>query len=120
MPVLLPNTVYDIEVNYHWQNANDRVAYQRAFASTDSNVERRIAQALLTANPQTANIEIQVNMNQPAMPPKFGYDMSERTIVDILEGELDDSRSHINDFHTTDFSGRQGAYEGTSMPAVVW
>jgi len=109
------DTIYD--QTHVWQNMHDRVSYQRILGETDHPVARRIATALLTANPMTANIEIQVNMNRPYNPPRQGYNVEQKDIFDILNVDRND---HVNDRPPTDFSGHNGAWEGTSMPAVVW
>lgn len=109
------DTIYD--QTHTWQNMNDRVAYQRVLGEEDHPVARRIATALLTANPMTANVEIQVNMNRPLVPARQGYNVDELSIFDVLDV---DRTSHDDDRPPTDFSGSNGSWEGTSMPAVVW
>lgn len=119
MPVQLADTLYDD--THTWQNANDRVAYQRAFEAADTNTDRKIAQALLTANPLTSNIEIQVNMNQPPIPKRLGIGVEPPTIIDILNNDLDRSEP-VNTSLWNDFSGSNGSYEGTERPYLssVW
>ena len=120
MPVMLPETVYDTDVNFHWMNAHDRVSYQREFEQGDIQAKKR-AQALITANPLTTNLEIQVNMCQPPVPDRFGYDRTPKTISDVLDGDFYPDGSHINDSATTDFSGSNGAFSGTDLPSIpVW
>jgi hypothetical protein len=120
MPVLLPETIYDIDANYHWQNANDRVAYEREmFGGTYE--ERTAAQALMTANPQTPNAEITANLDHPFIPAKYGYDTDQITIDDILAGPLTQNRGHVADYHTTDFSGRVSGRDCTEIPSLpLW
>ncbi len=118
--LLYPPTVYDIDANYHWQNANDREMYKRAFFEGDRE-ERRCAQALMTASPTTSNAEISANLDNPFTPDRFGYDNNQITIDDILSGPLADSRSHVADYHTNDFSGRKAGRESTDIPSLpLW
>ena len=111
----IPDTVYDSGVNAQWQNANDRVAYQRAFDQGDRQTQK-IAQALMVANPLTPNLEIQVNMNQPDVPARFGYDDTPATINRVLASEFD--VNHVNDKAWNDFSGSNGEYSGTEVPSL--
>ncbi len=114
----LPDTIYDSGVNAQWQNANDRVAYQRAF-NEGNGEQKRIAQALLTANPQTANIEIQRNMNVPNMPSRFGYDDTPLTLPQVLGGEMDPN--NVDQRAWNDFSGSDSSYSGTDIPSLpIW
>lgn len=118
--VVTASTVYDADVNYHWQNANDRVAYQREFEQGDFE-DKQCAWALLTANPQTPKIEIRENLNQPMSPDRFGYDNDQLTITDIIKGRIADSRSHVADYHTTDFSGKVSGKESSEVPSLpLW
>jgi hypothetical protein len=112
------DTMYDS--THTWQNTQDRVAYQRAFAQGTMQ-DRKIAQALITANPLTPNSEIMINMNQPPAPVRFGTITVPLTIDKVLQGDLDYESSHVNDSTTSDFSGSNGAYESTSQPCLtVW
>ncbi len=114
----IPNTVYDSGVNAQWQNANDRVAYQRAFNEGDGE-QKRIAQALLTANPLTANIEIQHNMTTQGFPPRFGYDDTPLTLPQVLGDELDPN--NVDRRAWNDFSGTDSSYSGTDLPSLpIW
>ena|SRR5579862_9670084 len=113
MPYRIPDTTYDAGLTYAWQNANDRVSYQRAFNEGDGE-QKRIAQALLTANPQTANIEIVQNMNIPNLPSRFGYDDTPLTLEQVLENEMDRNNTHL----WNDFSGKDSSYSGTDTPSL--
>jgi hypothetical protein len=116
MPYRIPDTVYDSGVNAYWTNANDRVSYQRAF-NEGNGEQKRIAQALLTANPQTANIEIQRNMNVPNLPSRFGYDDTPLTLPEVLGNE-----NSLSSMHSwNDFSGKDSSYSGTDLPSLpIW
>lgn len=120
----LPATNYDFTHPWQqeythpwWQNANDRVAYERALAVGDFE-DRQIAQAMLSQNPSVPNAEIRgKNMNAAYVPPRFGYNGEELTISDILDN---DDLGHISDAHSTDFSGRLSNTEATSRPGIYW
>jgi hypothetical protein len=114
----IPETVYDAGATYSWQNANDRVSYQRAF-NEGGGEQKRIAQAFLSANPDTPNIEIQVNMNQPNLPNRFGYDTTPPTIESVLGNELDPN--NVDRRAWNDFSGTDSSYSGTDLPSLpIW
>lgn len=113
----LPDTRYDYTHPW-WNNANDRVAYQRAFEAGTFE-ERQIAQAMLSQNPETPDAEIRSkNKNAAYIPPRFGYNNTEITIKDILDNDLE--RGHLEDAHSTDFSGRLSNTEATSRPGIFW
>ena len=114
----LPDTVYDRSHAWRWQNMNDRVMYERNFAG-GTYEDRQIAQAMIVANPETPNAEIQEKMTVPAPPPRTGIISEQLTINDVLSVSLEDVHSH--DMHTTDFSGRVSGYEGSSFPSLpMW
>jgi hypothetical protein len=100
-----------------WQNANDRVWYERAFYAGTFE-ERQIAQAALSSDPLTPNSLIRSkNKNAGFIPPKYGYRDSQFSIEDILDT---DDRGHLEDAHSTDFSGRLSNIESTSRPGIFW
>lgn len=120
MPVVLPETVYDSQVNYHWMNASDRVSYQRVFEQGGTMQDRKVAQALITANPATPNSEIDRNMNRPQIPV-IRTTTIPKTINDILAGDYYSDGSHVNDSTSADFSGSNGVWEGTQVPSMsIW
>lgn len=109
-----PDGVYDHSSN--WRSTEDRVAYQRAF-SEGSGEQRKIALALLTANPETPEADITANLTVAGVPPRFGYQDTPVVIEDMFSRNL----GHVNDFAPTNFSGQQGSYSGTSGPALpMW
>lgn len=112
----LPDTRYDYTHPW-WFNANDRVAYERSFQIGEFE-DRQVAQALLSGNPGIPNKAIRAKNNNAAyVPPRFGYDDTQPTIDDILEvGDL----GHVEDAHTTDFSGRLSNTEASSRPGIYW
>lgn len=120
MAVIVAETVYDAQVNYHWMNANDRVSYQRVFEQGGTVQDRKVAQALITANPATPNREIATNMNRPQIPD-IRTETTPKTIDDILAGDYYSDGAHINDSTSADFSGSNGVWEGTQVPSLsIW
>lgn len=118
MPYRIPDTVYDSGINAFWQNASDRVAYQRSF-DQESGEKKRIAQAMIVANPLTSNLEIQGNMNNPNVPERFGYNDEPLTIEQVLGNELDPDNVNTNAWN--DFSGKNSSYSGTDIPSLpIW
>jgi len=114
----LPDTRYDYTHPW-WQNANDRVAYERAFALGDFE-ERQVAQAMLSSNPSVPDAVIRAgNANAARVPSRFGYNMEEISISDILDNGAR-INSHIDDSHTTDFTGRNAETNGSSRPGIYW
>jgi hypothetical protein len=117
MATQLPDTVYDSSVNYKWMNANDRVAWQRAFETETNPVEQRMAQAMIVANPDTPDKEIRDNMTaQPQ--PRFGVEVTQLTITDILGQNIPDPADRSQQWN--DFSGTNGQYEGTARPGIFY
>ena len=115
----IPDTVYDSGLTYAWANANDRVAYQRAFDAGNGE-EKRKAQAMLVANPQTSNLEIQRNMNNPNIPSRFGYEDSKAMKIEqILGNEMEQNTMNMHAWN--DFSGKDSSYSGTDLPSMpIW
>ena len=112
------DTRYGFDIYPWWNNLNDRVAYQRAFAEGNGE-ERRIAQARISQDPLTPDAEIRGNMTTHNVPPKQGYPDTQPTIYDVLEHRFD--RSHINDSAWNDFSGSNGETNATQRPYLaVW
>lgn len=119
MPVQinLPDTRYDYTHPWY-NNLQDKVEYERAF-SGGSYQDRTIAQAMITANPVTPNAEISEKMTIPGVPDRFGYRIDEKGIMDVLDNNLEDA--HLNDMHTTDFSGKRSGMESSSVPSLpMW
>lgn len=113
----LPDTRYDY--THPWfNNANDRVAYERAFVEGNFE-ERQIAQALITANPLTQNAEIALKMTAFDIPNRFGYDRHMLSIRDIVENQID-RPGNVDTTHSTDFSGRISNTDSTARPGIFW
>lgn len=117
MGYVLASTVYDAGTNFAWQNAHDRVSYQRAFEQ-GSTQDRKVAQALISANVTTPNIEIRVNMSQPPVVELDHPVNIPPTIDDILANDINFNAKHLNDSAATDFSGSNGSYGATERPYV--
>lgn len=115
MPYEIASTIYD---NTHtWQNAQDRVAFQRAFA-TGTLAERRMAQAALTANPLTPEAEIREQMTVASVPPRYGYRDEALTIDDVFGAGI--PRPNIDDKPPSDYSGGNGSYTGSDRNVTVF
>jgi hypothetical protein len=110
-PVQFPDGQYDF--THTWQNANDRVSYERTF-KLDPVEQGKIAVALGTADPATPEAQITANLTVPGVPPRFGYRDTPFTIGDMFTRNL----GHMNDFAPTNFSGQLGEFSGSSTPAT--
>lgn len=116
----LPNTVYDAGLTYAWQNASDRVSFERAF-NEGTVQDQKMSQALIVASPLTANVEIQYNMNRPKLPPREGYDTEPLTIEKVLGNDLVEEGSQVNTRVWNDYSDVNAEINSTSLPSVtVW
>lgn len=113
----LPDTTYDYTKPW-FNNANDRVAYERAFVS-GSFEDKQMAQAMLTSLPSTTDAEITLKMTVSSAPDRFGYNRQEMGIRDIVNNDFG-FPGHVDDSHTTDFSGRVSNIESTSRPGIFW
>lgn len=114
MPVPVADTIYDY--THTWHSANDRVSYERAFLQGDFE-DKQIAQALIVADPSTSNAEISRKMTVPLEKPVRGK--SEQLTVEDVINQNYEKDPHINDMHTTDFSGSTSGYSGSSFPSLV-
>lgn len=120
MSYRIPDAVYDAGLTYAWQNANDRVSFQRAFDEGGVQ-DKKMSQALITASPVTSNVEIQVNMNTPEIPPRFGYDDEPLTIQRVLGDELYNEGSRVNTRVWNDYSDVNSEINSSSLPSIpVW
>ncbi len=112
MPVQFPDGVYDH--SHTWQNANDRVAYQRSF-TMDPVEAAKITSALELASPQTPDAVIQAQMTVSGVPPTQGYDRSVLTVEDCFDPPPGE---HVNDYSPSNFSGRIGEFQGSGLPSL--
>lgn len=109
----MPNGIYDD--THTWQNANDRVEWERSFAEGNQ-ARRKEALALITADRETPEELIRERLTIPGMPPRFGFqDGSAPTINDVLVVSPPDPGTY-----PTDFSGSNGEYSGSSTPTLEW
>ena len=69
----------NLDHTHTWINANDRVAWQRAFQMGTA-AEQLMAMALVAADPNTPEDVIRDQLTTETMPPRTGYD---RTVVGI-------------------------------------
>ena len=110
MPYTVADAIYDR--THTWQNANDRVAFERAFA-VGTMEERKIALAVLTASPQTPEAFISAELTVPGVPPRYGYDDEPYTISDMFtEG--------IPRIPQAGYSGTSGSYTGSDRNVTVF
>lgn len=113
------DTVYSPEIYPWWNNLNDRVAYQRAFAMGSPEV-KRVAQAMLSQDPLTPREEIRYNMTTRNFPARYGYDTDEKTIGEVLNNDFELARTHVDDTLWNDFSDTNGEINGTARPNGQW
>jgi hypothetical protein len=69
----------NLDGTHTWNNANDRVSWQRAF-QVGTVAEQLMAQCLMAADPNTPEDVIRDQLTQETVPPRTGYD---RTVVGI-------------------------------------
>lgn len=112
---IFPDGQYDHSSS--WQNGNDRVMWERTFAM-GPDTERRIAQAMITANPGTPDREIRLKMTAPPAPAPSPLVKTSPTLDDVLGTRAQPDYGHMYDRSPTDFSGSNGAYSGTSQPSL--
>lgn len=112
MPVVpvFPDGMYDH--SHAWQNANDRVAWERTW-KTGTDGQRKMAQAALTADPAMPAEMIRANMTTP-VTIQAGTKTSP-TIDDVLNvGPSGYNPGHLYDRAPTDFSGTPAGMQGSS------
>lgn len=112
MPWSVADTIYDR--THTWVNENDRVAFERAFAS-GTLAERRIAQAVLSASPATPNASIREMMTAPLPPPRYGYPDEALGIDDVFGGGVPSPPQA----YPADYSGGAGSYTGSDRNVTV-
>jgi hypothetical protein len=116
MPVpVFPDGEYDH--SHAWQNASDRVSWERTFA-TGTEGARRMAQAMITANPATPADEIRLKMT--GLPPEAPSDPVKvsPTLEDVLGTRPQPDYGHMYDRAPTDFSGSPAGYSGSSRSSL--
>lgn len=112
MPIQMPDGWYDYTHGY--QNANDRVEYERT-VSQDPVEVAKISAALTTADPSVPNMEIQDALSVHGTPPTQGYDRTPLGVDACFGGQ---TAPNVNDYAPTNFSGRQSQFQGTGLPSM--
>lgn len=106
----------DYEHGATWVNANDRVMWQRTF-SEGTDAMREMAQAMITANPDTPEAEIRANMT--AQPVVQRGMKTSPTLDDVLSvGAQGYNPGHLYDRAPTDFSGTPAGMQSSSYPSL--
>jgi hypothetical protein len=113
------DTVYDFNQHPWWSNANDRVAYQRAFSEGNDAVKRE-TQALISQSPLTPRSEIRNNMTVKGVPSRAGYNPEELTIKDVLNVDYTPTNARANTSLWNDFSGSNSETNATVRPGGSW
>jgi hypothetical protein len=107
----------DYEHGATWVNTNDRVMWERTFAvGTDE--QRRIAQAAITADPNTPGDEIRLKMTMPPPPAMSAPVKVSPGLDDVLRVGAQPDSAHLYDRSPTDFSGTRAVREGSSYPSI--
>lgn len=112
MPLSFPDGVYDY--THTWQNASDRVAWERTI-SQDPVETAKILAALQIADPATPDDEIRAAMTVQGVPPTQGYDRTPITVDQCFGDQL---APNVNDYSPTNFSGKKGEYQGSGLPSM--
>jgi hypothetical protein len=100
-----------------YQNANDRVSYERAFQQGTREVQLQ-AQALMLASPLTPDGLIRDQMTATMETPQFGaVAQVAPTLDEVLAGEWSNS-GNLYDRAPTDFSGTAAGQESSSIPSL--
>lgn len=107
----LPN--HDYDQTHVWQNSTDRVMWQRSF-ELDGITEKKMAIALLFADPNTPEDVIADRLTVQSIPPRFGYDSTPLEISDCFSVDL----GHVNDYQPTNFSGSQSEIGSSFYPSL--
>jgi hypothetical protein len=113
------DTVYDNGLHPWFNNLNDRVMYDREFA-TGIPQKMRIAQALISQSPLTPRYEIKNNMTVHGVPARFGYTNGEFTIKDVLNVDYTPTDARANTSLWNDFSDSNGETNSSVRPGGAW
>ena len=90
-----------------WNNANDRVEWERTFA-VGTDAQKRMAVAMITASPDTPEAMIRLNMTMPPPPAPAPLSVTQMTLDDVLGTSAKADTGHMYDRAPTDFSGTPG------------
>lgn len=113
---LTANGQYDYTQPWY-NNANDRVMWERAFQQNSQEAQLQV-QALFLADPLTPNKVIRGTLTANPVVPQFGVDKHSPTLDDVLDGNY--SSGNLYDSAPTDFSGTQAGMDATSRPSVPY
>jgi hypothetical protein len=114
---IYPDGNYDFSKPPWYQNATDRVQYERTFQQ-GTREEMLEAQALINAQATTQSWEIHAQFDAPEQP-RFGATSQQPTLDDIFMGNLSQS-DNLNNHAPTDFSGSNAGQEATSIPSIPY
>lgn len=114
MPYQLASS--QLDDTHTWQNANDRISYERAFTEGDA-AQKRCAVALMTADRSTPESFIRSILTVSGVPPRYGYSDEPLTLDAVFGGGL--PSPHINDAAPTDYSGTNAGYTGSDRNVSV-
>lgn len=110
---------YGYDIYPWWNNLNDKVAYERMFA-TGRGQEMRVAQAMISQNPLTSRAEIRDNMTVRGTPPRTGYPSDELTITQVLDRDYPQAGDRVNTSLWNEFDDTNSETNATSRPGIFW
>lgn len=115
MVAVYPDGQYDHGAT--WQNANDRVMWERTF-TTGTDAMQKMSAAMLLAAPDTPAEVVREVMTRPAAAYS-GLVKVSPTIDDVLNiGPSGPVPGHLYDRAPTDFSGTPAGRDGSSTPSL--
>ena len=113
---LTADGVYD-RTQPWWNNANDRVMWERSF-NEGPRQQTLESSALMLSDPLTRNRFIRQQMTANPEVPLYGAMKMTPTIDDVLAGNF--SSGTLNDRAPTDFSGTTAGVESSSIPSLPY
>jgi hypothetical protein len=99
-----------LDSTHTWQSETDRESYMRAF-QTGSAEDKRMAVALMCADPATPENVIRRQLTNVFIPPRLGYDRTEPDIDVVLAQEPEVFPHSFMDF-SNDPAGRDSSSRG--------
>jgi len=99
-----------LDSTHAWQNENDREMYRRSF-ETGSAEDKRMAVALVCADPATPEALIRRQLTNAFVPPRLGYDRSEPDI-DVVFAQQPEVFPHSMMDFSNDPAGRDSSSRG--------
>ncbi len=98
-------------------NASDRAAWESTFRmGTDG--QRRMAVAMITANPNTSEDEIRAKLSSPPPPAPGPVSVTQMTLDDVLAVGATVNSAHLYDRSPSDFSGSPAGRDASSVPSI--